>query len=102
MTTPESLPVPRIEELALLKLGYDHYLDHEIPVPSRPGEVVTGRNFLDAYSSGSPHREATQQTLELLVDMDPSDQNYETVRTYVETFIKARFSKPALESDREP
>lgn len=101
MTTPEELPEPRIEEVALRQLGYGHCLDREIPVASRPGEVVTGRNFLDAYAGDSPHREETKQTLELLVDMDPSDPNYKTVETYVETYLRASFGEPIYESDRE-
>jgi len=79
----------RIEEWTLLGLGYGHCLD----TPVAEGDV-RGRNFLDAYGD-SPHRGETEDLLEGFKDMDPTDPDYVSTRTYVMGFLEAKFGPPA-------
>ena len=90
----ETLPEPRLEEVALTRLGYGHCLDKEIALPN--GTVVTGRNFLDGYG-GSPHKQGTQDMLEAFRSMDPSDELYGATTVYITRFLVPHFGEPVFD-----
>lgn len=90
-------PQPRDEELTLIALGFEQYLDSPITVTAT-GVKVTGRNFLDAYKDPEK-RQDTQDLLRGFLDLDQNDPDYEPTKIYILTFLNARFrptsSKPA-------
>lgn len=89
--TGEGEPQPSIEERVLTELGYEHCLDR----PLEEGRTITGRNFLDAYSS-SPKRHETEDLLYGFADMSPVDPDYEATKAYITRFIEPYFGPPQV------
>lgn len=80
---------PRIEEWALVTLGYQEFLDTVVKT-SEDGTPIFGKNFLDAYGN-SPHRTDTENLLIGLKDMDPEEEDYKDVEDYIKTFLDTYF-----------
>lgn len=89
----------RLEEEVLTKIGRSHY----IPMPVQIGgrrvyngtELVCGRNFLDAYPTGSPHRQATEDMLQGFAGMEPTEDGYAQSSDYLVRMIDPFFIAPA-------
>ena len=85
----EAEPKPRVEELALDKLGYAHCLD----VPLGEGTDIVGRNFLDMYSDPE-NRQHTEDTLVGLLETPTTDPEYPAMKAHVLRYLVPYFGPP--------